>query len=233
MRAMKTLFLRLAGVFLSLLPTRYRRRVLLDIDVQDSAVFSGVVQMFAGIGALVIRYPGFVESRMALVPESVSFAMAEKAGEVGVMSMGLIWLVDYLFNPLTLVIEYFVVEGVVRWVAALVTREVVPTLPLWVLALVHTKFDRWKAEHDLGPRVPDEVKRVTDTPDVDLIIASCRPKKEWHKLTSVAYQDEFFEIMDLQEGAPPRIFIYVLRKSPQGRVLRGIYQYHPDEALRS
>jgi len=229
---MKTVLRLFAGVFLALLPPRYRRRVMLDIDVQDSAVFSGVVQMFAGIGALIIRYPGFVESRMALVPESVSFQMAEKAGELGVMSMGLIWLVDYMLNPLTLVIEYFVVEGVVRWVAALVTREVVPTLPLWLLALAHTKLDRWKAEHDMGPRVPDEVKRVTDTKDVDLIIASCRPKSEWHKLTSVGYQDEFFEIMDLQEGSPPRLFVYVLRKSPEGRVLRGIRHYDPEEVLR-
>jgi hypothetical protein len=80
--------------------------------------------------------------------------------------------------------------------------------------------------------VADEVTRVTDTQDVDLVIASCRPKKEWHKLTSVAYQDEFFEIMDLQEGSPPRIFVYVLRKSPEGRVLRGIHHYDPEEVLR-
>lgn len=65
----------------------------------------------------------------------------------------------------------------------------------------------------------------------DLSIASCRPKPAWNRMTTIQYSDEFYELYEQRTGAPPRPYLYQLRKLTPGRMIRGIHRYHPHEAL--
>jgi len=87
-----------------------------------------------------------------------------------------------------------------------------------------------RAEEMTGPPVADVVERL-GTPDGQLRIASCRPKPTWDHLMTVEYEDEFYEVGTEKMGTPPRPYVYLLRKLPQGKAIRSLHHYHPDEAL--
>jgi len=87
-----------------------------------------------------------------------------------------------------------------------------------------------RAEEMMGPQVSDEVEGL-GTPDGQLRIASCRPKPTWDHLMTVEYEDQYYEVAEEKLGAPPRPYVYLLRKLPQGKAIRSLHHYHPDEAL--
>jgi hypothetical protein len=64
--------------------------------------------------------------------------------------------------------------------AAIITYEVVPTLPLQLIALAHDRIAK-----ALGPPVEDLVS--TGTGEFALTIASCRPK-EWTPMTTISFR---------------------------------------------
>jgi hypothetical protein len=82
----------------------------------------------------------------------------------------------------------------------------------------------------MGPRVADVVERP-GTPDGQLRIASCRPKPTWDHLMTVKYEDEFYEVGTEKMGTPPRPYVYLLRKLPQGKAIRSLHHYRPEESL--
>jgi len=82
----------------------------------------------------------------------------------------------------------------------------------------------------MGPRVADGVERG-DGKQYDLRIASCRQKSNWDRLLTVAYEGEFYEVVQEESGSPPRRFVYLLRKIPPSKVIRGLHHYHPEEVL--
>ena len=218
----------LLSIFASLLPKRYRARW--EFVSTSGAVASGVVQVVVCLAVLLYRYLLFANQRLFAVPDKVVLGAAEKGGETAVMGMGLFVLVEYVFQPVTIIIIYFAFEGFVRGIAALVTGEIVPTLPLQLLAWLHGIGERQRQERKLGPRVVDEVKPGVG-PDYDLMIESCRPKT-WNKLSTIRYNDELYELVRDVIGEPPRRFIYLLRRKPPGKVVRGLHHYEPEETLQ-
>ncbi|HXV61771.1 MAG TPA: hypothetical protein VEK15_13830, partial [Vicinamibacteria bacterium] len=54
----------------------------------------------------------------------------------------------------------------------------------------------------------------------------------WDGLMTVVYQDEHYEVAGYETGARPRPHIYLLRKIPEGKVIRAMHPYRPDEVLR-
>jgi hypothetical protein len=119
----------------------------------------------------------------------------------------------------------------VRALAAFVTGEVVPTLPLVGAAWALGRSQAAAAEKALGPRVEDLVQ-LGDGTLYHLLIASCRPKQGWDHLMTVSYQEKLYEVARQEEGLPPRRFLYQLRLKPEGKVVRGMYHYDPAEVLR-
>jgi hypothetical protein len=219
---------------LTFLPASWRRKLGLvgAGDLRTPALVSGILQVAACAALIALRYP--VSVRHALAGEGMTqaqLAAAEKGGETAVMGFGLVLLVAYLVHPLTLVLDYFCLEGSVRAMAALVTGEVVPTLPLVGAAWALERTQAAAAEKALGPRVVDLVQ-PGDGSQYDLLIASCRPKQGWDHLMTVSYQEKLYEITRHEEGAPPRRFLYHLRMKPASKVVRGLYHYDPAEVLR-
>ena len=219
---------------LSYLPASWRRKLVwVDAsDLRTPALISGILQIAASAALIALRYPAFVRNAMgAKGMEQAQLGAMEKGGETAVMGFGLVLLAAYLVSPLTILLEYFVAEGVVRALAALVTGEVVPTLPLVGAAWALGRTQAAAAEKALGPRIIDLVQ-IGDGSLYHLLIASCRPKEGWDHLLTVAYQDKLYEVTRHEEGPPPRRFLYHLKLKPEGKVVRGLYHYDPAEVLR-
>jgi hypothetical protein len=208
------------------LPRRYRSAVSVS---PSAAVNSGAAQLLLCMGALVYRYFSFTHLRLFADP-NVMLKAAEKGGETAIRGSGLLLLLEYLIQPLTIVLVYFTLEGVVRLAAAAITEEVVPTLPLYLVLLSQDKLRSIRHERALGERIIDEVSFV-DSSSGSLRIESCRPKEKWNKLITISYQDELYEVVSAEKGSPPRPFVYLLRKKPDHKVIRGIHHYDPEEPL--
>ena len=218
-----------SAVILSFLPKRYRD-AFTPFEVPSSgSIIGGFLELGVAFGWLIHSYDTFMNERMAATSLLLMERAAEKGGESAVASLGGFALIDFLFRITTIVLAFFVLEGLVRIIAAIAGRETVPTLPLKVLEYVQGQLGAQQKELSMGARIRDEV--VLDPTGQALRIASCRPK-EWTKLTSISHEGQFYELVTEVKASAPRPFVYQLRKKPATAVIRGIYAYDPDEALQ-
>ena len=230
------MFVTLLSIFVSLIPSRYRGYWLGDgnVDVTRGAIISGAFQMVVAGFLMWWRYPAFLAAREQMAIATIRASNDGQPDHIregfGVFSVGFLTVFEYLFLPLTVFLIYMLCEGMVRLTAAVATGEVVPSLPLQLLAWLHGLGEYRHRELKLGPRVVDEVKPGVG-PDYDLMIESSRPKP-WNKLSTVSYHDELYEVVQETIGQPPRRFIYLLRRSPVGKVVRGLHHYEPEETLQ-
>ena len=223
----------LLSIFVSLLPRRYRGYWLGDgnVDVCKGAILSSVVEFVAPCAVLWARYPGFFRQRMA---EASAAAAASHPGDKVIegftqFAYGQYAAIEYIFQPLTLVLLYFVIEGAVRIFSAVGSDVVLPTLPLQIVAWAHDYAAERYEETKMGKRVADVV-----TPGVagkyDLKIESCRPK-EWNSLITIRYNGQLYELQSEETGQPPRGFVYLLRLIPDHKIVRGVHSYDPEEVV--
>jgi hypothetical protein len=224
----------MAGIVLSFLPQRWRRRWSgWEVDAARGGMLSGAVEALGCLAVLGWRYIVFLDQRMqavsgALYSKGNEMVMADQKFQFGA---GIFTLLEYMVLPLTWVLIYFIIEGLLRFSAALVSGEVVGTMPLHLIALVQGRISKAAAERAMGPRVPDEVQSVVEK-EGELRILSCRPKEGWNNLMTVSYKDTLYEVAGQQEGAPPRRFVYLLRPKPEGKIVRGLCQYDPEEPVK-
>jgi len=132
-------------------------------------------------------------------------------------------------NPLTWLILYFFVEGILRLAAAVVTGEVCGILPLCAVDLAHHLATRGRSKQEL-PLVRDEI--LPGDRGCDLKIASCRKRSDWKFPFTIRFESAFFQVVaEHFANAGPRPYIYSLRRLPPGEVARGLREYHPDDVL--
>ncbi|MFQ5663009.1 MAG: hypothetical protein ACE5HL_04180 [Terriglobia bacterium] len=226
----------IAGLVLSLLPERYRRRWWSgsSVSLHPAAFTSGLAQFLGCLLIFILRYVDFFQRRVQDLGGRMTDAAAEellRRSDVQ-YGMGFVTTLEYALQPLSLLLVYFALEGAVRLCGAAFTEEILGTLPLHVVAWAHERVERVRAERALGPRVADTVERG-DGKEYDVRIASCRPKSNWDRLVTVAFEEEFYEVVKEEQGSPPRRFVYLLRKMPPGKVIRGLHHYRPDESLEN
>ena len=217
----------IVGLFVTVLPQQYRRWwPQSERDLLGPAIGSGVLQMTLGLGGLVASFVIFMDQRLASIL-SVTGPTADRAvlGGVGLVSMA-----EFVFRPMTILIVYILVEGIVRVASAFVSGEVCGNLALHGIGAIHMALVPGFVERAMGPRVPDRVKAV-EGKVYDLLVASCRRKPTWDRLITIRYQDELYEVLKEVRAQPPHRFMYELRKNPSGRVTRRIHDYDPNEAL--
>jgi hypothetical protein len=212
---------------LSLLPKKYRSALTPYEVPARGAIISGIAEMLAGVGLLIHGYGIYTQAQLALLPSSALLAAGKQGGESAIMGLGSIYLVGYIFQPLSLALLFVTAEGGCRMTAALATGETLPIFPFYLMSLLHTGFGSWHRESQMGRRIRDDVQPMTGD---RLQISSCRPKS-WTKLTTIAYDDLLYEVDGVKQGSRPRQFVYVLRKKRASGIVRGLHQYNPDEAL--
>jgi hypothetical protein len=224
----------LAGILIALLPRRYRRWVEERGagHLAASATASGALQFLGCLGAFIWRFLLFRQQRIDQWATEVigkggeEIFLARGAG----YTIGFMTTLEYLLQPLSLLLIYFTLEGAVRMLAGMITCEVVGTLPLQGVAWLHGKAEARWGEYRLGPRIVDLVQKG-DGAGCDLRILSCRPKKTWDRMMTIVYDDVFYELAGEERGPVPRQFIYLLRRIPEGKIIRGYHYYRPDEPL--
>ncbi len=217
------------SIFVALLPERYRRRYAWRFVSSGGAIASGAVELTVALIIVLYRYVLFANNRVFGGKPDVLIAAAEKGGDAAIMGSGLFILAEYMLQPLTVLLAYFVIEGLARLSAGIASGEVVPTLPLQLIAWGHDTMQAKQQVRELGPPVEDLVQPGHG--DFALVIASCRPKT-WTALTTISYEDKLYELVKEEAAQPPRRWVYVLRKRPEGKIVRGtIYEYRPDENI--
>lgn len=219
----------IAATFFSILPQRYRKDFT-AYEISPAASFlSGCLQFLSCLYFLIRNYYPFMQERMAMMSNSVYYSAARKRGMTGVMGLGTVFMFEYFIHITTILLLFFMLEGFVRTVAAVVSGESVPTLPLKLAAIAQSYFEAARNERALGERIPDAVESLDGTDSIR--IASCRPKP-WTQLTTISHDGALFELASEQKSTPPRPFVYILRRKPPTAVIRGIYPYHSDEVLQ-
>jgi hypothetical protein len=223
-----------AGILLALLPRRYRRWIEErgGGHLTAAAVASGLLQFLGCLVAFILRFFLFRQQRMEQwMTETLGKGGLDLAASTaGQYAMGFTTTFEYLLQPLTVVLIYFTLEGVVRMLAGMITGEVVGTLPLQAVAWLHGQAEARWAEWKLGPRIVDLVQ-TGDGSRYHLRILSCRPKQTWDRMMTIVYDGVFYELAGEERGPFPRQFIYLLRRIPEGKVIRGHHYYRPDEPL--
>ena len=225
----------MAAMVGALLPRQFRSRWAWgsEASLRGPTIFSGLAEAVISLGLIILRYFVFFQWRMGTIADAAlkggggDEALANTGAQFG---MGFTVLVEYAFSPLTLLLVFFSIEGVLRLFAALIGDECVGTMPLYLLAWGLDRAAKARKERQLCPRVPDEVQHCKGI-SYDLVIASCRPKPGWDRLITIEYEDQLYELFEEKRGGQARPHIYQLRKLSPGRIIRGLHHYHPDEAL--
>jgi hypothetical protein len=211
-----------AAILLSFLPKKYRPGGV----PPAGALLSGILEACISLGFLIHGYFVYTDERLRALPVSIMTKAGEKGGETAIMGMGTIFMLEYVIHVTTIVLIILTLEGIVRAVAAFAANEVVPSLPLQALAVLHNRLSAQDRERRLGRRISDAVAISEDGESLE--IATCRPKP-WTASTTISHEGVFYELVDEGRGSSPRSFIYTLRRKPPTSVIRGIYAYHPDE----
>lgn len=222
------------GMVVSLFPKQYRGwwSFASSADFRRATILSGLVEAVGCLGLYIIRYLYFIQHRVGSLTEAgMQRGAVDALANTGVQyGMGYVSLLEYVFSPLSLLLAYFALEGMLRLLTAAVTEDTPGTLPLYLLAWGIGRTRRAQAERALGPLMADEVHQFEGI-SYDLGITSCRPKKSWDRLMTIEFEEKFYEVFEEKLGPPPRRYIYLLREIPPGKVIRGLHHYSPDEAL--
>ncbi len=176
---MKSAWAFLLGIFVSLLPPRYRgsHKLAEFTGLKGPATASGLMQLL-GFFVLHIYHLLYVyRSSVQRVAEQVfesgkDIDMSLQHFSAGLGALGLL---EYMINPVSMLLTYFLFEGMIRFIAALSAGQIVATLPLALIAGVHNWLDKAGEDKALGIRMVDMVKKG-DGNEFDLCIFSSRPK---------------------------------------------------------
>ena len=212
------------GMFLTLLPSRYRA----EEGLRGHTIASGLLQAFAALILLVFRLFDFV----AMNSDSIgarSEMIYDHIGGGAVYASGVFVIAEVGLHPLSIIGYYCFFEGVVRTMAALVAHQTIGTLFLYPVAMVHDLWDRARYRKYVGPLIEDEIVRGATRSDYDLKIYSCRPKLDWSSHITIEFEGEFYQLLRCEAGPPPLRFVYYLRKNPVGRLVVQIRHYRPGD----
>jgi hypothetical protein len=210
------------GIFYSLLPRAWwgSWRPSSTVDFNRSALVSGLLECFGLLYLIGIEYLHFLSMRVQQM-QAVS-----GSNESTQLYFFIILTLEFAFHPLTLIALLLSAEGAVRAWAAYFTDEIMPSLPLKIIAVLHQRSESARREKELGPAIPDLFERLA-AKEGELRICSQRPKDGWRLSSTIAVEGEFYEVSRVEECGGARPIEYFLRKFPRDRVIRGGYRYEP------
>jgi len=229
------------GPLLVLLPRRWRQSLLggAPVNWTQAALVGGFIQGVGGLLVFIGWYLHYIQAAIGRQAALALDALSKADPQAGLSqaglsySMGLSALADFAMHPLSWVLGYCVVEGVVRFAGAYANQESYATLPLVVVDKLLVS-GRQRAFELRVPIVADEVTRGTPSDPWDLRVASCRPKPDWIYPLTIRWGEEFFEVQgsSTEEGKAARPYIYFLRRPPPGKAYHGVDGFDPDAIVR-
>lgn len=217
----------LRDFLLSFCPATFRRAVRPESPQRTlhAATWGGLAQFFLAALALIVQLKAyFVWRAHELAPYIAGKNEAVQTGAVIIVTL------EYLLHPLAALSLYLAIEGLFRFMAGLVSGEVLPSF-LVVLAIKVGNFSsRLSERRQKMSLVPDTVENLSDG---RVRIASAGSKSNWNASITIGLQGQWFEVESIEQGAPPRVYVYLLRPAPQGKILRGYEEYDLASALKT
>jgi hypothetical protein len=242
----------LLGPWLALLPRRWRNLLALDLNWRRATALSGFAEAAIALAALLYWYSYYMN---LLVSNGLDSALNGKMGPgVTDQTIGFTALLIWATHPLTWLLAYAGVEGIVRLVGAAFTETNLGIFPLFLLDKIIRKISghsepsaaqaggfsqgnvssyvgalREKAVYKRLPQVPDELFFSGGGGETFLEIRASRKKEDWDPPRTVKYQNAFYRLEASSNGMPPRPFRYTLRKLSAGVMGRTVLIYSPEE----
>ncbi|MGB2636878.1 MAG: hypothetical protein WAM58_23320 [Candidatus Acidiferrum sp.] len=236
------------GPALALLPRRWREAI--DPGQQHVAwipatILSGTIEALLALIALIYWYSYSVGGWAQQAIYSTIKAHPEAA--IREDTVGFAALTLMAMHPLTWVIAWFGVEGIVRTLGAAFAGNVNGCSALWALDRLVLLFRRRGDVGAIGsntasfvdalrdkliltrtPVVADEICVSMDGPEELMEIRSCRPREDWNPPRVLRYQGIYYRLESCSKGEAPRPFHFCLRKLTAGVPGRTVLEYLPD-----
>ncbi|MFZ0213647.1 MAG: hypothetical protein WBE20_13800 [Candidatus Acidiferrales bacterium] len=219
----------LLAPILVLMPPDWRRGLQSadSINWRRAAVISGLVQAIVALSAYIAWY---YHATGHWAHQAIHAAVqAHPDLNVGSGTVGSLTFVVIALHPLTWILWYFSIEGILRTINARANVETPGTLPLRLIdrGMRFAKYGEWSAQH----RVKDEV--TCGEGNGDLKISSGQPKRHWKYPLTIRYQGEFFQVHGEEHVAAvsERPHIYLLRRLPANEIIRGLENYDTEESF--
>ena len=238
------------GIFLSLLPRRWRGALRLDgvIPWTRATVLSGLLECLLALLALVHWYLQSVPAWAANSLDSALRGGPERA--LPGQAIGFAALVVWVLHPRTWYIGYFAIEGVVRTMGAASVGQILGTLPLALVDWCIRKLTGWQPAGDavrtpsgreqlqsifsmmrekiLVSRLPEIADQLVEAPcggESYLEIHSSRPKNGWLPPRIVRIEDAYYRLEQASTGKPPWPFVFRLKRLTAGVPGRTVIVY--------
>jgi hypothetical protein len=239
------------GPFLALLPKRWRESlpIVASLDWRPAMILSGLLESAVALVALVYWY-SYSVTHWA---EGAVRSAIEHGAQIDPNTVGFAALAVMGLHPLTWLIAYLGVEGMVRLCAAL-TDTSLGVFPLFLTDWAYLRFlrptdpesreevklseshlassiraVRERAWLSTLPLVSDEVRITRKGSDEVLEIRACRAKKGWTPPRVVRHEDRYYQLERCSEGSAPRPFVYMLRRLSAGVPSRTVLIYAPEQ----
>jgi hypothetical protein len=129
---------------------------------------------------------------------------------------------EFLIYPASLLLLYFAMEGLTRFVAGFISSQVVPSLPVFLAFRLKERFEHRREAERTAALPPDTIEFLRDG---RVRIASARRRPQWNASLTIGIRGELLEIENKEPGMPGRPFVYVLKPAAPGRALRGFEEY--------
>jgi hypothetical protein len=241
------------GPFLALLPKRWRESlpIIASLEWRPAMILSGLMESAVALVASVYWY-SYSVTHWA---EGAVRSAIEHGAQIDPNTVGFAALAVMGLHPLTWLIAYLGVEGMVRLCAAL-TDTSLGVFPLFLtdwayLRLVRRTDPQSRAAAKLSeshlasgiravrerallstlPLVPDELRFTRKGSHEVLEIRACRAKADWIPPRVVRHEDRYYQLVMCSEVNAPRPFVYMLRRLPAGVPGRTVLVYAPEQTL--
>lgn len=206
---------------LSFLPESMRvvHRPHSTITLVRATTITGMLQFLLFAVLTILRFKAFALLRR----QQWSPVIGGASDAVQITAM-LILTLEFVIHPTSLVLVYFSIEGLTRFISGLGLEQPLGTLPAFLAAKFLARR-RDKQATDYAKRQPPDLVEFTSDGE-HVRIASCLPKTTWNASITIGIQGDWYLVEREETGAYPRAYIYVLQRAPTGRVLRSYEEYN-------
>ncbi len=209
----------LLSIPLSLLPAVWRERFS-GLSLARGTAWSGAIEAAGALGIAFYSYRRF----SAVILESAGDAVLEQGSSEGqLMGLGLATMIAFVLTPLGAACAWLFGEGMVRAFAGVAAREVVGTLPLFLLERAVAAARAIHARMRMSGYVPD-ASRPGETPGTLMIL--CAQPRPWDARSTIRVDGELYALAGTPKSDDPeRPHAYLLGPLPSDHLIRGVQDW--------
>ncbi len=212
-----------------------------------ATTLSGMIESFFSLLALVYWY-SYSVTHWA---KDAVYAAINAGARIPPNTEGFAAFALMFLHPVTWMISWCAVEGMVRFLGAAFTGNALGILPLFLLDKIWARYtSRVRAEcpTEMGSTwssflpwvrqrvgslshriVPDEVRYSADAMGEVMSIRSSRPKSGWEPPRIIRCKDTYYRLEAISEQSGARSVLYLLRRLPTGVPGRTVITYSSED----